>query len=179
VPQDAHQWCGLLIGYDIAQDPGGGRLHTFFAVTFRDFPFGNGRSEDAICHAAAIVELPGNNPEAVLGNKKYRIRFDPNTGLPGPWRKVKFKVAPDRIEAFWWKEAIGDGAQSDWVKFADLGPEQIRERIASTQQTLSLNAPKLSVRFPDWSPRNGIAIWCARSSFAVRNVVVTPSVPNP
>jgi serine/threonine protein kinase len=177
VPQDAHQWCGLLVGYDIAQDPGGGRLHTFFAITFRDFPFANVRDEHAICHAAAIVELPGQTPDAVLGNGKYRISFTPSPGQPGTWRKVKFTVAPDRIQAFWWKDANEGRAETGWEQFAELGPQQIRERIASTQRTLSLNAPSLSLRFPDWSPQNGIAIWCARSAFAVRNVVVTPSVP--
>jgi serine/threonine-protein kinase len=168
-----NHWCALLVGYQTDPLPHGGRMHSFVALKFRDEDvvgkIGNaGYPEYAQCFAAGIIERPGRNPEVALSNPKYYTPYTPSPGYPGKWRKVKFAVAPERLTAFWRDD------ENQMVPFADWDAALLRERIANAQKTLSLNAPDLGRQLPDWSPRGGIALWCARGAFAVRNVVVTP-----
>ena len=168
-----HQWCGLAVGYDTSPNLDGGRLHSFFAITFRDYDLAlvvgrKGLKEKANCHAAVIAERPGLNPEDVVGDPLYRAEFVPSPRQPGAWRKVRFEVAPDRIRAYWRND------QGEMTLFADLDTDQIAERIAKVHETMNAYVPPIAGTIPEWSPRRGIALWCARSSFGVRNVIVTP-----
>ena len=173
---DHHQWCGLLVNYEQHALLDGEKMHSFLGITFRDFPVAavigqDHLPEDATFAAGCIIERPGRNPETLRGDSKFRIEFRASPTQPGDWRGIRIVAEPDRAQAFWRQG-------QEFTRFADLNLQQIRERIALTQRTLRLNMPNLQRPLPDWSPNGGIALWCARGSFAVRNVVVSP-VPNP
>jgi hypothetical protein len=176
--EDHQQWYGLAVGYQMSPLPENGRLHSFFAITFRDFARvaadGQVIPEVAKLHAPVIAERPGRNPESISGNAKYRISFVPSPRLPGKWRKVRLLIAPDRIQAFWREDSPDTDGPEKMTKFADLGPAEIAERIAMTQGNLNRQNPKMPVNIPPWSTQGGIAIWCYKSSIAVRNVIVSP-----
>jgi len=168
----AEQWAGLMFGYDVQNLPAGERLHTFVGVTFRDFQRGSPQ-EMARLGVSIVSERPGKNPEHVLGGSGPFKLFAPAETLPGPWRTIKFVIEPKRIQAFWKND---DGK---FERFADWDERAIATRIASVQQTMRLNAPPINGTVPEWSSRRGVALWCVRSSFAVKNVTVTPLDPHP
>ncbi|HEY2787174.1 MAG TPA: hypothetical protein VGJ05_19600 [Fimbriiglobus sp.] len=171
---DPFQWSGILFGYAVRPGPSGELVHSGFAVTFSDFDLNAGKNAPPVprpvkCRHFYIVEQPGFSDKPITGAAFGNTTFIPTAIRPGPWRTIAVQVGMDRFVVDWKNE---DGSSKTVV---DATSEMIRSQIENSREQLAAKFPDLIGTIPDWSPRGGMGLWCAKSSVAVRDFTIDPN----
>jgi serine/threonine-protein kinase len=160
---------GIYFGRASCPGANGFNAHTFFTVSFFDFPKYPDSPEHARFERFIMIQRPGGLPNPSSAWLKS-TPFDQAEQLPGPWRAIELEVTPERVRASW------PGKDGKMAVFADFTAEKMRAEYAKLNE--HLHHPTMprdhGIVLPDWNPRMPLGIFSARAAISVRNVTLTP-----
>jgi len=173
--RDGLQMGGLFFGYlpnDSAMP--GCVFHAVKHVSFLDHHY-TPENPQAYLHPEHVyfgdlilLERPGSFPMLAFPRSAHRHPFMPSIVCPAPWRKIRLKVSPDAVKAYWRED------QGQMVCFAAVNEADLDKQAEVAAQTLRKSFPQLDYPTPDWNPRRGLGLWCHRAVYAIRNLILTP-----
>jgi hypothetical protein len=169
-----NNFVGLYFAQSTQVASDGVPVHTFLAVSFNDFLEERVKKAGiakATARAFTVALIPKTDADTfeLTADASRPIRFS-GVELPGPWRRIRVEVTPERVRLFW-----AASPEAPFELLAEHTSAEVDRLFAELNSNVHTQRPGLHI--PDWKPRMPLGIWSRGSAVAVRNVVIEPLPP--
>jgi len=160
---------GAIFGIVETRDPGGAYALSGFRTIFQDFAGTHPNEKMPLEFQHVLYGTPPGKPMVISCHTVGSHLLLPSRliGSPGKWRKLRFEITPEFIDAF----CVDDeGREKKYVRNpAPALNGYIRDDTASF-----CKEGNCQIEIPVWAPNRPVGIVCEEATVGMRNVRVDP-----
>ncbi len=168
-----HPYLGLFVAGELTGDPKKDKslLYTLTGLYFEEGP--TVRDHNLMHFASARILQRSDVVSAKGKSGMAHTVFTPSATVPGPWRKFRIEVWPDRIIP----KTVTGGAEQDFtvsVRGGTIDAMALGKALDRLEHEQRKNIGPDGLTYPKWNSRGAVGIWAYKAAVDFKNVSLVP-----